>query len=56
MNECKKCMYHESYLNNIGYYPEYKLVEVHVCRIYPKTEEVDGKGCGQFSMVGENHD
>ena len=57
MNECKKCIYHESYLNNIGDYGEHpKMVEIHVCRVYPKIEEVDGRGCGQFSMVVENHD
>ena len=38
MNQCKDCYYHR------------KAAAVGICRRYPKTQAVDGSGCGEWKL------
>jgi len=48
MKTCKDCIYYETYKQQGEEYQRTFMVTVHACRLYPKTEKVDGKGCGQL--------
>ena len=48
MKACKDCRYYETYKQNEDKSGRTFMVRIHNCRLYPKVEEVDSKGCGQY--------